>query len=50
MSEYVDQFQLVFKKLAAMECEVSEDMRVASLLALFGDKGKFYFWSNDCCS
>ena len=43
MSEYVDQFQLVFNKLAAMDCEVSEDMRVASLLASFGDKGKSSF-------
>ena len=38
MSEYVDCMESIFNRLEVMECQVQESMKVAILLASFGDK------------
>lgn len=43
MSEYLDQFQTVYNRLAAMGSVVEEDMQIATLLASFGDKERSPF-------
>ena len=40
MSVYIDQFQTLFKTLAAIGSAVDDDTKVATLLAPFGDKWK----------
>ena len=40
MSAYIDQFQTIFNKLAAIGSPVDDDTKVATLLASFGDKSK----------
>ena len=40
MSVYIDQFQTIFNKLAAIGSPVNDDTKVATLLASFGDKTK----------
>ena len=39
MSEFVDEMEAIFSRLESMQCEVQETMKVAILLASFGDKG-----------
>ena len=43
MQEYVDSFEEIFNRLAAMDSIVSEDFQVAMLLASFGDKNRSQF-------
>lgn len=41
--DYVATFETVYNLLSSMNCDVNEDMRVATLLASFGDNNKSYF-------
>ena len=41
MSGFIDQFQTIFNKLAAIRSPVDDDTKVATVLASFGDKSKF---------
>ena len=43
MQDYVDTFEEIFNRLAAMQSEIAEDLQVAMLLASFGDKSKSPF-------
>ena len=43
MQDYVDTFEEIFNRLAAMQSEIAEDLQVAMLLASFGDKSKSLF-------
>ena len=43
VQDYVDSFEEIFNRLAAMDSPVSDDMLVAMLFALFGDKRKSPF-------
>ena len=41
MGDYIDGFESMFERLAAMESKVSEDMQVAILLASFADMKEY---------
>ena len=43
MQDYIDAFEEIFNRLAAMESDVAEDLQVAMVLASFGDKNKSSF-------
>lgn len=43
MSDFVDEFEEIYNRLAAMGNVVAEDMQVATLLASFGDKNRSYY-------
>ena len=40
MPDYIDGYEEIFNRLAAMQSHVSEEMQIAMLLASFGDKSQ----------
>lgn len=38
--QYIDNFEEILNLLAGMDCPIAEELQVAMLLALFGDKSK----------
>lgn len=43
MSDYIDNFEEIFNRLAGMEASMTEDMQVEIFMASFGDKGRFTY-------
>ena len=43
MTSFVDQFQTIFNRLAGINSAIPQDMQVANLLAISGDKSKLPF-------
>ena len=43
MQDYVDAFEGIFDRLAAMKGEIAKDLKVSMLLPSFGDKNQSAF-------